>query len=106
MCEHILGVQPASEDEKPRPRTSQADKWALNYTAASSSSNARASPRTPQTHRVETITSGGDDNGGSGKHQEVRQLRLGAWTSNQRSRAATLTEERREQLSAVGMRWT
>lgn len=33
-------------------------------------------------------------------------LRLGSWISNQRSRAATLTPERAEQLSKIGMRWT
>ncbi|UFQ99816.1 helicase associated domain-containing protein [Streptomyces sp. Go40/10] len=31
---------------------------------------------------------------------------LGAWVSNQRSRAASLPPERVEQLSAIGMRWT
>ncbi|MFJ9864289.1 hypothetical protein [Streptomyces sp. NPDC101165] len=34
MCEHVLGIQPAGEDEKPPPRRSQADKWATNYGAA------------------------------------------------------------------------
>ncbi|MGW2513941.1 helicase associated domain-containing protein [Streptomyces scopuliridis] len=40
-------------------------------------------------------------------HQEQRdvQLKLGAWVGNQRSRAASLTPERMEQLSEVGMRW-
>ncbi|MDX3772437.1 MULTISPECIES: helicase associated domain-containing protein [unclassified Streptomyces] len=33
------------------------------------------------------------------------QIRLGAWVGNQRSRAATLTPERVEELSQVGMRW-
>ncbi|MFE5220183.1 MULTISPECIES: helicase associated domain-containing protein [unclassified Streptomyces] len=33
-------------------------------------------------------------------------LRLGAWVSNQRSRAASLSPDRVEQLSAIGMRWT
>ncbi|MFF1916771.1 helicase associated domain-containing protein [Streptomyces sp. NPDC058239] len=32
-------------------------------------------------------------------------LRLGAWIGNQRSRAATPTPERIEQLSTIGMRW-
>ncbi len=48
---------------------------------------------------------GGDGRGGSGKDQEERELRLGAWIGNQRSRAATLSEDRREQLSRIGMRW-
>lgn len=34
MCEQVLGIEPATEDEKPpQPRT-QADKWAMNYEAA------------------------------------------------------------------------
>ncbi|MCD9880858.1 helicase associated domain-containing protein [Streptomyces guryensis] len=37
---------------------------------------------------------------------EEREHKLGAWIGNQRSRAATLTPERVEQLSAIGMRWT
>ncbi|MGW2304989.1 helicase associated domain-containing protein [Streptomyces sp. NPDC001809] len=35
-----------------------------------------------------------------------RPRRLGAWISNQRSRAATLSPERVELLSAIGMRWS
>ncbi|WP_428986312.1 helicase associated domain-containing protein [Streptomyces camelliae] len=53
MCEHILGIQPAAEEEEPRPR-----------------------------------------------------FRLGAGISDQRSRAATLTPERIQQLSDIGTRWT
>ncbi|MFJ4953066.1 helicase associated domain-containing protein [Streptomyces sp. NPDC088760] len=34
-----------------------------------------------------------------------RTLRLGAWIGNQRSRAATLTPEQIEQLSAIGVLW-
>ncbi|MFE7710791.1 helicase associated domain-containing protein [Streptomyces sp. NPDC057486] len=37
--------------------------------------------------------------------QEGGELRLGAWISDQRSRAATLTPERVDQLSRIGMRW-
>ncbi|WP_327129927.1 helicase associated domain-containing protein [Streptomyces sp. NBC_01727] len=50
---------------------------------------------------VETITISED----GGEEQEQRPLRLGAWVGNQRSRAATLTPERVEQLSQIGMRW-
>ncbi|MFJ6565649.1 helicase associated domain-containing protein [Streptomyces sp. NPDC091412] len=32
-------------------------------------------------------------------------LKPGTWVGNQRSRAAALTPERIEQLSAIGMRW-
>ncbi|WP_438272119.1 Helicase associated domain protein [Streptomyces antibioticus] len=58
--------------------------------------------RVPRKH-VERIVVGGDGKGGSGKEQD---LKLGAWIGNQRSRAATLSPERVEQLSTIGMRWT
>ncbi|CAL9669086.1 hypothetical protein SUDANB126_07392 [Streptomyces sp. enrichment culture] len=96
MCEHILGIEPAGEDEKPRPRTSQADKWAMNYAAALQFYEREGHLRVPRKH-IERIAVGDD--------QEERELRLGAWIGNQRSRAAMLSPERIEQLSAIGMRW-
>ncbi|MGV9758641.1 Helicase associated domain protein [Streptomyces tricolor] len=99
MCEHVLGIEPASEDEKPKPRSTQADKWALNYEAAKQFFEREGHLRVPRKH-VERIVVG------SGKEQEVRELRLGAWIGNQRSRAATLSPERVELLSAIGMRWS
>ncbi|WP_444972126.1 helicase associated domain-containing protein [Streptomyces canus] len=55
---------------------------------------------------MERIVIGDDGDGDSGEDQEERVHRLGAWIGNQRSRAATLTPERIEQLSAIGMRWS
>jgi hypothetical protein len=101
MCEQVLGIEPAGEDEKPKPRTSQADKWAMHLAAARQFFEREGHLRVPRKH-VETITvSGAGD-----EEQEERPLRLGAWVGNQRSRAATLTPERVEQLSQVGMRWS
>ncbi|WP_437023862.1 Helicase associated domain protein [Streptomyces sp. enrichment culture] len=107
MSEHILGIQPATEDEKPKPRTSQADKWAINYTAAKQYYQREGHLRVPRKH-IERIVigRGGYGDCDSGEDQEERELRLGAWVANQRSRAATLTPERIEALSAIGMRWT
>lgn len=96
MCEQVLGIKPAPADEKPKRRT-QADKWALNYQAAKQYYEREGHLQVPRKH-VERIV------GGEG--QEERQHKLGAWISNQRSRAATLTPERMEQLSAISMRWT
>ena len=95
MCEHVLGIESAGEDEKPKPRRTQADKWIMNYAAAKQFYAREGHLRVPRKH-VERIV---------GEDQEERQLRLGAWISNQRSRAATLSPERVEQLSAIGMRW-
>ena len=105
MCEQVLGIEPATEDEKPPPRRTQADKWAMNYAAAKQFYEREGHLQVPRKH-IERIVIGDDGDGDSGEDQEERELRLGAWIGNQRSRAATLSPERVEQLSAIGMRWT
>ncbi|MFJ2478453.1 Helicase associated domain protein [Streptomyces sp. NPDC087659] len=105
MCEQVLGIQPATEDEKPKPRRTHADKWALNYAAATQYYEREGHLQVPRKH-IERIAVDSDRNGGSNEEQEVREHRLGAWISNQRSRATTLPPERIQQLSAIGMRWT
>lgn len=95
MCEQVLAIEPAPEKEKPqRPRT-QAAKWNVNLGAARQFFEREGHLKVPRKH-VETVLSedGRED-----------QYRLGAWVNNQRSRAAALTPERMEQLSAIGMRW-
>jgi hypothetical protein len=64
--------------------------------------------KVPRKHieRIVVASGGVGRDGESGAALEVRELRLEAWISNQRSRAATLTPERIEQLSHIGMRWT
>ncbi|MEW1751009.1 DEAD/DEAH box helicase [Streptomyces angustmyceticus] len=96
MCEQVLGIEPATEEEKPQPRRTQADKWALNYQAAQQYYEREGHLQVPRKH-IERIV---------GEDEEEREHKLGAWISNQRSRATTLTPERIEQLSNIGMRWT
>ncbi|MFI9247985.1 helicase associated domain-containing protein [Streptomyces sp. NPDC053086] len=103
LCEHILGIQPATDNEKPKPPMNQADKWAMHFAAARQYYQREGHLQVPRKH-VETIVLGGE--GDDSQDQEQRELRLGAWISNQRSRAATLTPERVEHLSTIGMRWT
>ncbi|MET8819760.1 DEAD/DEAH box helicase [Streptomyces rochei] len=95
MCEQVLGIEPAGEDEKPKPRRTQADKWAMNYLAAKQFYEREGHLQVPRQHVERTV----------GEDQEERELKLGAWIGNQRSRAVTLSPERVEQLSAIGMRW-
>ncbi|MFE1013751.1 helicase associated domain-containing protein [Streptomyces sp. NPDC058794] len=76
-----------------------------NYEAARQFYVREGHLRVPRKH-IERLVIGGDGDGGTGEAQEVRELRLGAWIGNQRSRAATLTPERMEKLSAIGMRWS
>ncbi|MFF4402442.1 helicase associated domain-containing protein [Streptomyces sp. NPDC001480] len=97
LLKQVLGITPATEDEQPRSRRTQAGKWATNYEAAKQFYEREGHLRVPRKH-IETIAVGAD--------QEERELRLGAWIGNQRSRASTLSPERWKQLSAIGMRWT
>ncbi|MFD5952050.1 Helicase associated domain protein [Streptomyces collinus] len=108
MCEQVLGIEPAAEGEKPKPHRTQADKWAINYAAAKQFYEREGHLRVPRKHIEQIIVGGGDGEAGGredGADQEVREIKLGAWIGNQRSRAATLSPERMEQLSAIGMRW-
>lgn len=105
MCEEVLGIEPVVEEEKPKPRCTQSDKWALNLAAAQQFYEREGHLRVPRKH-VERIVVSGEKDDDSGEGQEQRDLRLGAWVSNQRSRATTLTPQRVERLSAIGMRWT
>ncbi|WP_414629086.1 helicase associated domain-containing protein [Streptomyces xanthochromogenes] len=94
MCEHVLGIEPAPEDEKPQQPRTQADKWNAHLAAARQFYEREGHLKVPRKH-VETVSEDGREN----------QYRLGAWINNQRSRAAALTPERIEQLSKIGMRW-
>ncbi|MCX4451737.1 DEAD/DEAH box helicase [Streptomyces sp. NBC_01789] len=95
LCGQVLGIEPAAEDEKPPSPRTQADKWAMNYQAAKQYYEREGHLRPARKHIERTVD----------EDQEERELRLGAWVSNQRSRAATLSPERVELLSAIGMRW-
>ncbi|MET9593176.1 Helicase associated domain protein [Streptomyces sp. NPDC006516] len=101
MCAHVLGIEPANEAEKPKPSMSQAQKWAMHLAAAQQFFEREGHLKAPRKH-IETINVTGTGDG----QDEERPLKLGAWVANQRTRAATLTPERAEQLSAIGMWWS
>ncbi|MFI5682080.1 helicase associated domain-containing protein [Streptomyces cellulosae] len=96
------GCANRSSGSHPRPRTRSRRRaarrptsGAMNYEAAKQFYEREGRLQVPRKH-IERIV---------GEDQEEREHRLGAWIGNQRSRAATLTPERVEQLSAIGMRW-
>lgn len=89
--------RPRARSRKPRRR--HAGKWALNYAAAKQFYEREGHLKVPKEH-VERIATGDD-----GQAQEEQVLKLGSWISKQRTRAATLSPERVEQLSAIGMHW-
>ncbi|MGW6947054.1 Helicase associated domain protein [Streptomyces xanthophaeus] len=92
LLEHTLGLTPGTGDGAagaPR-RRSHATAWAEHLEAARSFHAREHHLRVPRTH-VERV---GD-----------RELRLGSWIANQRSRADSLAADRVEALSALGMLW-
>ncbi|NUK02387.1 Helicase associated domain protein [Streptomyces lunaelactis] len=90
MLEQVLGIEPATEDDKPKPKRSHGDKWAANLAAAKQYFEREGHLHVPRKH-IEAV-------GGI-------EYKLGAWVANARSRAAKLPPERAEQLSAISMRW-
>ncbi|MFJ8614119.1 Helicase associated domain protein [Streptomyces sp. NPDC093675] len=98
LLDSVLGLEPATEDERPGRRT-QDDKWALNL-AAARQYHAREGHLRPARKHIETITVG--EGGRSGQEKAVK---LGAWLDNTRRRAAKLTEQRRADLDQLGMHW-
>ncbi len=90
LLEHTLGVTEASAAERPQPRRTQAEKWAEHLSAARQFHLREQHLRVPRKH-VERV-------GG-------RELQLGAWIANQRSRASALAPDRVAALDALGMRW-
>ncbi|MFI9122259.1 helicase associated domain-containing protein [Streptomyces bikiniensis] len=103
MSEHVLGITPVTEEEKPEPRMSRAEKWAMRYTAARQFHEREGHLTVPGKH-IETVVLGGAKDDGEGRGQREVTLEPGAWVGNQRARAASPSPERIEQLSRIGMR--
>lgn len=90
MLENMLGIGPAGPEERPQAARTQADKWKVNMRAREGS--LQVVPR----KAVERIT----EPDGS-----VTQVRLGTFIDNARRRTDKLGEERRAELTELGMRW-
>ncbi|WP_181769141.1 helicase associated domain-containing protein, partial [Streptomyces albidus (ex Kaewkla and Franco 2022)] len=93
LLQHILGLQPTAADEKP-PRRSRAQIWADNLTAAHQYRQREGHLNVPRTH-TETLP--------RTTTEQERNIRLGIWINNQRTRTATLTPEQATQLADLGI---
>ncbi len=90
MLTQVLGLQPAGEDEKPKPKRTQADKWAANLAAAKQYREREGHLNVPRKH-LENV--------------DGTEYKLGYWIANARAKKANLTAERAAQLTELGMRW-
>ncbi|MGW7197669.1 helicase associated domain-containing protein [Streptomyces chryseus] len=103
MCEHVLGIEPASEDRSRSRGPARRRSGRCTSLPPGSTTNAR-----------DTFKSRGSTSSGSSAAETTTAARtkrressgLVPGLGNQRSRAATLTPERIEQLSRIRMRWT
>ncbi|MFF9653148.1 helicase associated domain-containing protein [Streptomyces sp. NPDC014622] len=85
-------------------KLTQDDKWAVSLAAARQFHAREGHLRAPRKHieQVETEKAlAGRQNGA----REVVEIKLGTWLDNTLKRAAKLTEQRRADLNALGMRW-
>ncbi|CAM5670939.1 DEAD/DEAH box helicase [Streptomyces mordarskii] len=85
MLTSVLGITPA-----PAKRT-RAQMWAQNLAAATQYHEREGHLEVPRSHT---------------EHVDGETVRLGAWVSQQRAKAAKLPAERVEALTALGMRWS
>jgi hypothetical protein len=102
LLENVLGIEPVGDEERLVRRT-QDDMWAVNLCAARQFHAREGHLRVPRKH-VEHLEGGvavGRQNGA----EEPVTVRLGTWLDNVRKRAGRLTEQRRADLGALGMRW-
>ncbi len=63
----------------------------MNYEAAKQFYEREGHLRSPRKHIERVVVGNGGGHGGIGEEAEFRELRLGAWIGNQRSRAAALS---------------
>jgi hypothetical protein len=105
LLENALGLEPAQESERPVKRT-QDDKWKLNLAAAKAFHAREGHLVVPRKH-VESVESRGGSGGvqGGADGFEVVDVKLGMVLDNIRKRADKLSDERRAELDALGMRW-
>ncbi|MGX1676320.1 Helicase associated domain protein [Streptomyces sp. NPDC055400] len=114
LLESVLGVEEAGEDERLVRRT-QDDKWTLNLTAAGRFHAREGHLQVPREH-TELVplaeagpagqgAAGAETSAGAGSEDGGVPVALGMWIANTRRRATKLTEQRRADLDALGMRW-
>ncbi|WTX00049.1 Helicase associated domain protein [Streptomycetaceae bacterium NBC_01309] len=86
----------AAQPGEPQPQSrSQAEKFTVALTAAAQFRAREGHLNVPRKH-TETLTDG---------PYAGEAVALGVWIANQRARAAALTDERRNALTDLGMRW-
>ncbi|WP_312866376.1 helicase associated domain-containing protein [Streptomyces boluensis] len=106
LLAHVLGLEPAGEDEQPVKRT-QGDKWNLNLAAARQYRAREGHLNVPRKH-VEELSvedAGPAASGREATPDNTVPVALGMWVSNVRRRAEKLTVERRGDLDQLGIRW-
>ncbi|MFJ2746316.1 helicase associated domain-containing protein [Streptomyces sp. NPDC087440] len=106
LLENALGLEPAQESERPVKRT-QDDKWMLNLAAAKAFHAREGHLQVPRKHEEPMEPHGRSGGAQSGADSlEMVDVKLGMVLDNIRKRADKLSDERRAELDALGMRWT
>ncbi|MEV4927256.1 helicase associated domain-containing protein [Streptomyces roseoverticillatus] len=83
----------------------QNDKWVLNLRAARQFHGREGHLNVPRKH-IEQLEPEGGPTGPQGGTEGLLAVKLGMVLDNIRKRADKLTEQRRADLDALGMRWT
>ncbi|MGW2113495.1 helicase associated domain-containing protein [Streptomyces sp. NPDC001948] len=105
MLLESLGIEPAGKDGRvERAGRGHDAKWALGLRAARVFHAREGHLRVPRKH-VEHLAVEPGASAPQGGADAVVVVRLGTWVDNARRRGDKLTEQRRADLDALGMRW-
>lgn len=102
LLENALGLGPARKKEKPLRVWDR--KWAVNLTAARQYHAREGHLRVPRTH-IEVLEPGTVLPGHPHGTEETMEVKLGTVLDNVRRRSDKLSEQRRADYDALGMRW-
>jgi len=95
MCEHVLGLAPLAPSERPKGPVPHAEKERRNLAAAAQYRAREGHLNVPRGHKEKLTLDDGT----------TAEISLGLFTTNSRTRKASIPPERAQALTKLGMRW-
>ncbi|WP_084725524.1 DEAD/DEAH box helicase [Streptacidiphilus melanogenes] len=95
MCQHVLGLEPMTPEQRPKSPVSHAEKERRNLLAAEKFRAREGHLNAPRGHKEEIVLDDGT----------TELVSLGLYLTNTRNRRASIPTERAARLTQLDMRW-